>query len=73
MKFFPFDKQTCSLFFGSWAHSNESISYSLYQNSTIDLRDFYDNQEWQMTVSPSHFPLSLSPWYYYGVPLARRT
>ena len=79
VKYFPFDKQvcsvsavlsirsnlirclpqTCSLFFGSWAHSNESISFALFENSGIDLRDFYDNQEWQMAEGDSNIVVSL--------------
>ncbi|KAI6213600.1 Neur-chan-memb domain-containing protein [Aphelenchoides besseyi] len=33
VKFFPFDRQSCVLMFGSWAHSNESIAFSLYSHN----------------------------------------
>ncbi|CAJ0591570.1 unnamed protein product [Cylicocyclus nassatus] len=47
VKFFPFDTQQCQLLFGSWAHSNDSIKYSLY-SPKLSLIDFYDNQEWEL-------------------------
>ncbi|CAJ0582068.1 unnamed protein product, partial [Mesorhabditis spiculigera] len=52
VKFFPFDIQKCTLLFGSWAYSNDSIKYALYTN-TLSLIDFYDNQEWQLDVDHS--------------------
>ncbi|CAI4231637.1 unnamed protein product [Auanema sp. JU1783] len=52
VKFFPFDKQKCTLLFGSWAHSNDSIKYSLY-SPTLSLIDFYDNQEWELVFNES--------------------
>ncbi|PAV58878.1 hypothetical protein WR25_08874 [Diploscapter pachys] len=52
VKFFPFDIQQCTLLFGSWAHSNDSIKYSLY-SPTMSLIDFYDNQEWELDNSQS--------------------
>uniref|UniRef100_A0AC35U184 Neur_chan_LBD domain-containing protein n=1 Tax=Rhabditophanes sp. KR3021 TaxID=114890 RepID=A0AC35U184_9BILA len=47
VRFFPFDIQQCSLLLGSWAHSNDSIKYSLYSKN-LSLIDFYDNQEWEL-------------------------
>ncbi|VDN05438.1 unnamed protein product [Thelazia callipaeda] len=52
VKFFPFDIQQCTLLFGSWAHSNDSIKYALYSKN-LSLIDFYDNQEWQLDASHS--------------------
>ncbi|CAJ0925391.1 unnamed protein product, partial [Mesorhabditis belari] len=52
VKFFPFDIQKCTLLFGSWAYSNDSIKYALYSDSLF-LVDFYDNQEWQLDVEHS--------------------
>ncbi|MCP9262792.1 Acetylcholine receptor subunit alpha-type des-2 [Dirofilaria immitis] len=45
--------QQCTLLFGSWAHSNDSIKYALYSND-LSLIDFYDNQEWQLDSTHSH-------------------
>ncbi|KAK0411126.1 hypothetical protein QR680_005497 [Steinernema hermaphroditum] len=53
VKFFPFDIQQCTLLFGSWAHSNDSIKYSLYTKN-LSLIDFYDNQEWQLDLTHTH-------------------
>ncbi|CAD6189683.1 unnamed protein product [Caenorhabditis auriculariae] len=52
VKFFPFDVQECTLLFGSWAHSNDSIKYSLYSQN-LSLIDFYDNQEWELDMKNS--------------------
>uniref|UniRef100_A0A1I7UEW0 Neurotransmitter-gated ion-channel transmembrane region n=1 Tax=Caenorhabditis tropicalis TaxID=1561998 RepID=A0A1I7UEW0_9PELO len=52
VKFFPFDVQQCTLLFGSWAHSNDSIKYSLYSQN-LSLIDFYDNQEWELDTHNS--------------------
>uniref|UniRef100_A0A914W1P9 Neurotransmitter-gated ion-channel ligand-binding domain-containing protein n=1 Tax=Plectus sambesii TaxID=2011161 RepID=A0A914W1P9_9BILA len=52
VKFFPFDIQSCRLLFGSWAHSNESLAFRLYEKN-LSLIDFYDNQEWQLDVTAS--------------------
>lgn len=41
--------QQCTLLFGSWAHSNDSIKYALYSKN-LSLIDFYDNQEWQLDL-----------------------
>jgi hypothetical protein len=43
------NSQQCRLLFGSWAHSNESITFSLYDKN-LSLIDFYDNQEWQLDL-----------------------
>lgn len=48
VKYFPFDKQTCSLMFGSWAHTTASTSFQSTK-SELYLGDFYDNQEWILT------------------------
>ncbi|KAL3085156.1 hypothetical protein niasHS_010225 [Heterodera schachtii] len=53
VKFFPFDIQRCTLLLGSWAHSNDSIKYSLFSKN-LSLIDFYDNQEWQLDLAQSH-------------------
>ncbi|KAI6189863.1 Neur-chan-memb domain-containing protein [Aphelenchoides bicaudatus] len=52
VKFFPFDIQRCTLLFGSWAHSNDSIKFALYSQN-LSLIDFYDNQEWQLDLGKS--------------------
>lgn len=42
-------RQQCTLLFGSWAHSNDSIKYSLY-TPVLSTIDFYDNQEWELVL-----------------------
>ncbi|VDK66283.1 unnamed protein product [Onchocerca ochengi] len=68
VKFFPFDIQQCTLLFGSWAHSNDSIKYSLYSND-LSLIDFYDNQEWQLDSGHSHIVSDSFLYDYLDPPL----
>ncbi|VDK77809.1 unnamed protein product [Litomosoides sigmodontis] len=68
VKFFPFDIQQCTLLFGSWAHSNDSIKYALYSNH-LSLIDFYDNQEWQLDSSHSSIKSDSFLYDYLDPPL----
>ncbi|CAD5231436.1 unnamed protein product [Bursaphelenchus xylophilus] len=68
VKFFPFDIQQCTLMFGSWAHSNDSIKFSLYSQN-LSLIDFYDNQEWQLDMSRSHITAQAFLYDYLDPPL----
>uniref|UniRef100_A0A0R3RT18 Neur_chan_LBD domain-containing protein n=1 Tax=Elaeophora elaphi TaxID=1147741 RepID=A0A0R3RT18_9BILA len=68
VKFFPFDIQQCTLLFGSWAHSNDSIKYALYSNH-LSLIDFYDNQEWQLDSGHSNIASDSFLYDYLDPPL----
>ncbi|VDM13107.1 unnamed protein product [Wuchereria bancrofti] len=68
VKFFPFDIQQCTLLFGSWAHSNDSIKYALYSDH-LSLIDFYDNQEWQLDSSHSNIVSDSFLYDYLDPPL----
>ncbi|GMR59583.1 hypothetical protein PMAYCL1PPCAC_29778, partial [Pristionchus mayeri] len=68
VKFFPFDIQQCTLLFGSWAHSNDSIKYSLYTQN-LSLIDFYDNQEWELDTIHSNIKADGFLYDYLDPPL----
>ncbi|GMT11402.1 hypothetical protein PFISCL1PPCAC_2699, partial [Pristionchus fissidentatus] len=68
VKFFPFDIQQCTLLFGSWAHSNDSIKYSLYTQN-LSLIDFYDNQEWELDTAHSNIKADGFLYDYLDPPL----
>lgn len=49
LKFFPFDKQNCSLSFGSWAYDSSLVDINFYQGEDkIDLNDYESSKEWQI-------------------------
>lgn len=45
--FFPFDRQNCSMKFGSWTYDGSMVDMVLtdYQ---VDRKDFFDNGEWEI-------------------------
>lgn len=49
LKYFPFDRQNCSISFGSWSFDNTLIDLEFYDNeSKIDLSDYESSKEWQI-------------------------
>ena len=53
LEFFPFDKQTCSMKFGSWLYSNRFLKLRPYESveSQIDILDSFSHSEWQYETS----------------------
>ncbi|XP_059377691.1 neuronal acetylcholine receptor subunit non-alpha-2-like isoform X3 [Carassius carassius] len=45
--FFPFDRQNCSMKFGSWTYDGNMVELVLI-NQQVDRRDFFDNGEWEI-------------------------
>uniref|UniRef100_A0A8C5KB30 Cholinergic receptor, nicotinic, beta polypeptide 3 n=1 Tax=Jaculus jaculus TaxID=51337 RepID=A0A8C5KB30_JACJA len=45
--FFPFDRQNCSMKFGSWTHDGTMVDLVLI-NENVDRKDFFDNGEWEI-------------------------
>ncbi len=49
LKRFPYDRQNCSISFGSWAFDNSLIDLEFYEGqSKIDLNDYESSKEWQI-------------------------
>lgn len=52
LNIFPFDRQNCSLSFGSWAYDSNQIDMEFYDNVlTIDLNDYEPSKEWTIDKS----------------------
>jgi hypothetical protein len=52
LKRFPFDRQNCSLSFGSWAYDNTLIDLEFENNATeIDQSDYEKSREWNIYKS----------------------
>uniref|UniRef100_UPI00398EF685 neuronal acetylcholine receptor subunit beta-3-like n=1 Tax=Pristiophorus japonicus TaxID=55135 RepID=UPI00398EF685 len=45
--FFPFDKQNCSMKFGSWTYDGGLVDLILVDEE-VDRKDFFDNGEWEI-------------------------
>ncbi|XP_006141707.1 neuronal acetylcholine receptor subunit beta-3 [Tupaia chinensis] len=45
--FFPFDRQNCSMKFGSWTYDGTMVDLILI-NENVDRKDFFDNGEWEI-------------------------
>ncbi|XP_062903713.1 neuronal acetylcholine receptor subunit beta-3-like isoform X2 [Mobula hypostoma] len=45
--FFPFDKQNCSMKFGSWTYDGGLVELILVDED-VDQKDFFDNGEWEI-------------------------
>ncbi|XP_067885061.1 neuronal acetylcholine receptor subunit beta-3-like [Heterodontus francisci] len=45
--FFPFDKQNCSMKFGSWTYNGNLVDLILVDED-VDRKDFFDNGEWEI-------------------------
>ncbi|CAK6442680.1 unnamed protein product [Pipistrellus nathusii] len=45
--FFPFDRQNCSMKFGSWTYDGTMVDLVLI-NEHVDRKDFFDNGEWEI-------------------------
>ncbi|XP_035126339.1 neuronal acetylcholine receptor subunit beta-3 isoform X2 [Callithrix jacchus] len=45
--FFPFDRQNCSMKFGSWTYDGTMVDLILI-NENVDRKEFFDNGEWEI-------------------------
>uniref|UniRef100_A0A8C9SHV6 Cholinergic receptor nicotinic beta 3 subunit b n=1 Tax=Scleropages formosus TaxID=113540 RepID=A0A8C9SHV6_SCLFO len=45
--FFPFDRQNCSMKFGSWTYDGNMVDLVLVDDH-VDRKDFFDNGEWEI-------------------------
>ncbi|KAF7706980.1 hypothetical protein HF521_018198 [Silurus meridionalis] len=45
--FFPFDRQNCTMKFGSWTYDGDMVELVLV-NHQVDRSDFFDNGEWEI-------------------------
>ncbi|CAL9706954.1 unnamed protein product [Knipowitschia caucasica] len=45
--FFPFDRQNCTMKFGSWTYDGHMVDLVLMDHQ-VDRKDFFDNGEWEI-------------------------
>ncbi|XP_060809986.1 acetylcholine receptor subunit alpha-like [Amyelois transitella] len=44
----PYDRQNCTLYFGSWMHKGEQVNYTFYPNLPVVLSDFQNGPAWRL-------------------------
>ncbi|GAA28402.2 neuronal acetylcholine receptor subunit alpha-2 [Clonorchis sinensis] len=47
IKYFPYDRQNCSLQFSTWAHDNSRVNISLYEKGRL-MEDYTPSPEWDL-------------------------
>ncbi|XP_037964224.2 neuronal acetylcholine receptor subunit alpha-7 [Plutella xylostella] len=53
----PYDKQNCTLFFGSWMHTGEQVNFTFYRNQPVVLDEAQDGPGWRLlTVAHRRLP-----------------
>ncbi|XP_071658506.1 neuronal acetylcholine receptor subunit beta-3 isoform X5 [Patagioenas fasciata] len=58
--FFPFDRQNCSMKFGSWTYDGNMVDLILVDEN-VDRKDFFDNGEWEiLNAKATYHPMA--PW-----------
>ncbi|XP_023675511.1 neuronal acetylcholine receptor subunit alpha-5 [Paramormyrops kingsleyae] len=48
--FFPFDRQNCSMKFGSWTYDGSQVDI-LLEDFHVDKHDYFDNGEWEIVTA----------------------
>jgi hypothetical protein len=48
LKMFPFDRQNCSLSFGSWVYDSNMLNIDFEDLIGFDMNDFEDSKEWRV-------------------------
>ncbi|CAH1252496.1 CHRNB4 [Branchiostoma lanceolatum] len=52
VRYFPFDRQNCSMKFGSWTYDSSEVNIELIDNEAV-MDDFKQNGEWDILRSPN--------------------
>ncbi|UJR26492.1 hypothetical protein I4U23_007819 [Adineta vaga] len=62
VKFFPFDKQTCELRFGSWTYDQQQMNFTYYTETekNITIKDYVVSGSWDLLEGPMFIQQSSS-------------
>ena len=53
VEFFPFDKQSCEMKFGSWTFNGDQVTLDWYENKQkVDLTDYVNSGTWDILDCP---------------------
>lgn len=44
----PYDKQNCTLYFGSWMHTGEQVNFTFYEKNPVVVEDFQNGPGWNL-------------------------
>ena len=48
LEYFPYDRQTCSLKFGSWVYHKDQMNISIKESSPIDISNYQQSDGWKV-------------------------
>lgn len=48
LRWWPYDTQNCTLYFGSWMHSGELLNFTFYKRHPVVLDDYRDGPGWKL-------------------------
>lgn len=48
LRWWPYDTQNCTLYFGSWMHAGELINFTFYETHPLVLVDYHDGPGWKL-------------------------
>ncbi|XP_028166014.1 acetylcholine receptor subunit alpha-L1-like [Ostrinia furnacalis] len=48
LKYWPYDKQNCTMYFGSWMHTGEQINFTFFNKSAVILDDYQPGPGWSL-------------------------
>ncbi|KAI8479368.1 Neuronal acetylcholine receptor subunit beta-4 [Branchiostoma belcheri] len=62
VRYFPFDRQNCTMKFGSWTYDSSEVNIELIDNEAV-MDDFKQNGEWDILRSPNRKMVSGSEMF----------
>jgi hypothetical protein len=48
LKYWPYDKQNCTLYFGSWMHTGEQINFTLFKSRPVIMNEYQNGPGWSL-------------------------
>ncbi|XP_048740681.1 neuronal acetylcholine receptor subunit beta-3-like [Ostrea edulis] len=55
VSYFPFDKQTCSIIFGTWSYGRNEVFLYVPPNTKVEFREVVENSIWEVTSADATF------------------
>jgi hypothetical protein len=48
LKYWPYDKQNCTLSFGAWVHTGEKINFTFYKDQPVYMEEYQNGPGWSL-------------------------
>nr|AKQ12747.1 nicotinic acetylcholine receptor alpha 9 subunit [Chilo suppressalis] len=57
LKYWPYDKQNCTMYFGSWMHTGEQVNFTFFKSRPVITDDYQNGPGWKLlNVVPDRLP-----------------